>query len=106
MAIPLLGTLIAWGREGLARRIEICLGNAESLAIAIDANHDFELFAEPKTGIVVFRPKSHQVDAVAQKLSPTTVSTTFINGDRWLRCVSVNPNADIATIEDRIRSSL
>ena len=56
MAIPLLGTLIAWGREGLARRIEICLGNAESLAIAIDANHDFELFAEPKTGIVVFRP--------------------------------------------------
>ena len=102
MAIPLLGTLMAWGLDGLARRIDICMQNADSLARAIDANSDFELFAEPKTGVVVFRPKSGNVDAVAQHLTPTTASTTVINNNLWLRCVAVNPNADMAAIQARI----
>ena len=102
MALPLLGTLMAWGRDGLARRIDICMQNADSLAKTIDANSGFELFAEPKTGVVVFRPKSGNVDIVAQHLTPTTASTTVINNDLWLRCVAANPNADMAAIKARI----
>ena len=102
MAIPLIGTLMAWGRDGLARRIEVCMRNADSLARAIDVSPDFVLFAKPETGVVVFRPKSGNVDAVAQKLVPTTTSTTVIDNDLWLRCVAINPNADMAAIQSRI----
>ena len=102
MAIPLIGTLMAWGRDGLARRIEVCMRNADSLARAIDVSPDFVLFAKPETGVVVFRPKSGNVDADAQKLVPTTTSTTVIDNDLWLRCVAINPNADMAAIQSRI----
>ncbi len=102
MAVPLLATLLAWGRQGLAARVETCMANAADLAEALRAHPGFDLFAPPETGVVVFRPKSGDVDALARRLAPLTASTTAIDGTPWLRCVAANPNADMAAIKARI----
>lgn len=105
-AIPLLGTLLAWGREGMSARIEACMAMAERLAEALEADGRFELFAAPETGVVVFRPRSGQIDAMREALEPQTASATDIGGDTWLRCVAANPQADIERIIARIRDTL
>ncbi|MDP6708414.1 MAG: pyridoxal-dependent decarboxylase [Alphaproteobacteria bacterium] len=98
MAIPLIGTLMAWGRTGLARRIELCMANAVALAEAVEGSPEFELFAPPESGVVVFRPHAGDVAAMAARLPPTTVSTTAIDGETWLRSVAANPNVDMAAL--------
>ena len=102
MAIPLLATLLAWGRAGVAARIETCMANAAELAAAVEASQDFQLFQPPETGVVVFRPTSGDVAALADRLMPTTASTTAIGGETWLRCVAANPNADMTAIRREI----
>lgn len=94
----LLATLLAWGREGLAARIEHCMDNARRLQAFIAAHPDFELFPDGGTGVIVFRPASHSVDEFRAALPRGLASTTNIDGAPWLRCVSANPNADIGRI--------
>jgi L-2,4-diaminobutyrate decarboxylase len=85
-----LGTLLAWGRRGLADRIARCMSNARRLAQAIKESSDFRLFALPETAVVVFQPTHDSIDGLVTKLMPTTVSTTTIKGRAWLRCVAAN----------------
>lgn len=94
----LLATLLAWGREGLARRIDLCMDNAMGLRDFIAAHPDFELLPDGGTGVIVFRPASRSVDAFRAALPHGLASTTNIDGAPWLRCVSANPNADIGRI--------
>ena len=94
----LLATLLAWGREGLAARIEHCMDNARRLQDFIAAHPDLELFPDGGTGVTVFRPASHGVDEFRAALPQGLASSANINGDTWLRCVSANPNADIESI--------
>ena len=94
----LLATLLAWGREGVAARIEHCMDNARRLQDFIAAHPDFELFPDGGTGVIVFRPTSHSVDEFRAALPQGLASSANIDGDTWLRCVSANPNADIERI--------
>jgi glutamate/tyrosine decarboxylase-like PLP-dependent enzyme len=87
----LLATLLAWGREGLAARIERCMDNARLLADFITAHPGLELFPDGGTGVVVFRPTSHPVEAFHAGLPPGLASSANIDGHPWLRCVSANP---------------
>jgi L-2,4-diaminobutyrate decarboxylase len=102
-AIPLLGMLMAWGRGGVAQRIETCMANAGRLADAIKRSSDFELFAPPETGIVVFRPEApDSFDALAARLLPATASVTRINDEPWFRCVPANPAVQIDRVLEKI----
>jgi L-2,4-diaminobutyrate decarboxylase len=102
VAVPLLGTLLAWGRRGLVERIDRCMASAERLAAAVAASPKFELFAPPETGLVVFRPKDGAIDAHATRLAPLTASTAPIKGKTWLRCVAANPIVDIESVIGKI----
>lgn len=94
-AVPLLATLLAWGRTGISARIEHCMNIAERLTTFIQSDARFELYAEPETGIVVWRPKdSETFDRLLRDLQPGAVSTTMIAGQRWIRNVSANPNCE------------
>jgi L-2,4-diaminobutyrate decarboxylase len=96
VAVPLLATLLAWGREGLAARIEHCLRMAGQLAQAIADTPSLQLLAPPQTGIVVWRPRDPcAFDRVLTHMPGSAVSTTTLAGERWLRCVAANPNADL-----------
>jgi glutamate/tyrosine decarboxylase-like PLP-dependent enzyme len=97
-AIPLLATILAWGREGLVARIERCMANAQQLGEYIEMRSSFELFPDGGTGVVVFRPTGQGTDELHAKLPPGLASITRIDGQTWLRCVFANPNADMAQI--------
>ena len=106
-AIPLLATLLAWGREGLASRIDHCMSLAERFADFIQGEARLELFSAPRTGVVVWRPRDAQnLEKVLKQLPPGAASATTIDGQRWLRCVAANPNADIETLTQRIQQAI
>src|SRR5690606_13142180 len=56
-AVPLLATLLAWGRSGLAARIERCVELAGHFAQFVRDDARLELLAPPKTAIVAWRPR-------------------------------------------------
>ena len=97
-ATPLLATLLAWGREGLAARIERCMNNASQLQDFFAGRPDFELFPSGGTGVVVFRPKGRSPTELHASLPEGLASLARIDDEIWLRCVSANPNADIYSI--------
>ncbi len=94
----LLATLLAWGRQGMAARIEHCVANARRLQDFIASHPDLELFPNGGTGVTVFRPRSHAVDGFRAALPQGLASSATINGETWVRCVSANPNADVEGI--------
>jgi L-2,4-diaminobutyrate decarboxylase len=105
MAIPLLATLLAWGREGLADRIEKCMHVAERIAEYVSQDDRLELLALPVTGVVNWRPKDTQFfDAWYQSLPQGMVSTTTIRGEKWFRNVIANPMANALAITEAIKA--
>jgi len=103
MAIPLLATLMAWGREGLAVRIERCIHLAQTIANSVSQDDRLELLALPVTGVVNWRPKDSQLfDRWNQALPQGMVSTTTIRGEKWFRNVIANPRANVLAITDAI----
>jgi L-2,4-diaminobutyrate decarboxylase len=106
-AVPLLATLLAWGREGLAARIEHCMALAEQLAQFIQNDPRLELMTAPQTGIVVWRPKNKETfENIRQQLPTDSTSTTLIATQPWFRNVAANPNADIGQLIGAIGQAL
>ncbi len=100
-AVPLLATLLAWGREGMAERIERCMQHAQKLTGYIKNDARFSLYAEPESGVVVWRPENCKIEDKMELLTGL-VSTTKIDDQTWLRSVAANPNANIDKIFARI----
>ena len=105
-AIPLLATLLAFGRRGLSEHVATTLSMAERLADAVDRHPMFELWARPKTGITVFRPVEEPVEKLLARLPTGMLSTGKVGGETWLRSVAANPLADIDAIVDALHNSL
>jgi L-2,4-diaminobutyrate decarboxylase len=106
-AVPLLATLLAWGREGIAARIERCMAFATRLAQFVEQEPRFNLLAPPQTGIVVWRPHDTATsEQIYTQLPAETVSVTKIAGERWFRCVAANPNVDFDRVADAFRAVL
>ena len=104
-AIPLLGTLLAWGRTGLAERLERCMATADQLARRLDADPRATLKQPPVTGVVNWRPATGEIEPVLDRLG-ATASRTAIEGAVWARHAAANPNADIEAIWSRIDRAL
>ncbi len=104
-ALPLLATLLAWGREGLAQRIERCMTITEELAQRLDADPRTQLKHWPETGVLNWRPVAGDAPAVIAALDGT--SSAFTIGDAvWVRQVAANPHADVDAIWARICAAL
>jgi L-2,4-diaminobutyrate decarboxylase len=96
-AIPLLATLLSWGKTGLAQRIEKNMADAEKLAAFLHNDLRTELKQFPETGVINWRPVRKDADEVYQLLGHTA-SKTKIDGETWLRHVAVNPYANVERI--------
>lgn len=106
-ALPLLATLLAWGREGLAARLGHCMGLAADLANIISSDARLELFRQPTTGVVLWRPRATaELEAVRAQMRSSFVSITEISGQRWFRSVAANPIADPASVVDDALSAV
>ena len=102
IAIPLLATLLAWGRVGLAERIDRCMVAAERLADTLSAHSGWRLFARPETGVLLYRPANEDCDGVFARLPDGLASTTRIGNETWLRSVAANPNVDMTAVTDAV----
>ena len=106
-ATTLLATLLAWGREGVARRIEHCMDLSHRLRDFVATDERLEIYAEPQTGIVVWRPKDENLfNQLLQQLPIGSTSTTAIAGRKWFRNVAANPSADIDRLIATIQGAL
>ncbi len=94
VAVPLLATLLAWGRAGLSQRLDLCMRKADQLTSMISDDDRLILFAPPETGIVVWKPKHVKPDPTCSELQ-RYVSTVNIGGEIWLRAVMANPHVNI-----------
>jgi len=105
-AIPLLATLIAWGRDGLVERIDRTMAMAAKLAEKLNNNKGIALWALPTTGVTVFRPLTCRTEELHQRLPEGMFSTCMLDDKTWLRSVAANPLADIdeiiSTVNDEI----
>ena len=101
-ALPLVATLLAWGRAGTARCIERCMALAADLAQLVREREELELFTEPMTGVVVWRPLRADARRVRERLDGAFVSLTQLGGETWLRSVPANPMADPGLVVDRV----
>ncbi len=105
-AIPLMATLLAWGRTGLATRIESTMTMADRLADAVDNDPRLELWSRPISGITVFRPLQSTTDALLERLPAGMFSKGSVAGSNWLRSVAANPLADLDAIVEVLHNSL
>ncbi len=106
-ATAILAMLLAWGRQGVAQRIERCMDLSHRLRDFVVTDKRLELYAEPQTGIVVWRPKDESLfDQVLQQLPVGSTSTTSIAGRKWFRNVAANPSADIELLVATIQGAL
>lgn len=80
---------------------------ARSLRDFVAADERLELYAEPQTGIVVWRPADQNLfDTVLNRLPIGSTSTTSIAGGKWFRNVAANPSADMDTLISNIYAAL
>ena len=106
-ATALLATLLAWGREGVAQRIEHCMDLAHRLSGFVAADDRLALYAQPQTGIVVWRPRDKSLfDQVLRQLPAGSTSTTAMAGVKWFRNVAANPSADLDLLMANIQGAL
>jgi L-2,4-diaminobutyrate decarboxylase len=105
-AVPLLAMLMAWGKEGLADRLDRCMAAAARFASFVRNEERLELLGEPHTGVVVWRPRDIEIDNFYASLPSGLASQTSIGGSRWLRCVAANPNLDIDAIVAAVRETI
>jgi glutamate/tyrosine decarboxylase-like PLP-dependent enzyme len=104
-AIPLLATLLAWGREGVAQRLDHLMQMADSLADAIEKCDRLELWGRPQTAINVFRPVNSSTPRFLQKLPPGMLSTCVLDGQTWARSVAANPSVDMDLVVERLMAA-
>jgi L-2,4-diaminobutyrate decarboxylase len=106
VAIPLLATLLAWGRKGLSERIDQCMKNAADLACFLSDDPKWKLFAQSETGVVLFSPKAWACEDIITRLPDGMASTAQVNGELWLRAAAANPNVDIKVVLEALNNAV
>ena len=104
-AVPLLATLLAYGREGVAAWIDHSVELADQLVRHIEAEPNLEIRTAPQSGVVNWRHTSIDANEVQRRLpADVFISTTTIDGEPWLRSVGANPMADAAQVVAAVAS--
>ena len=101
-ALPLAVTLLAWGRAGVAGRIEADMATAGRLADLVTAAEELELWGRPVSGVVNWRPRGQDPATVRSRVRDAWVSLADIKGRSWFRSVSANPLADPQHVVDAV----
>ena len=103
-AVPLLATLLAYGRSGIAAMLDRSMELADELHDLIDQSDDFVARSEPHTGVVCWRHKTVAAHEIKANLDGEVfVSTTVIDGEPWIRSVAANPMADPQLVIEGVR---
>lgn len=105
-AIPLLATMLAWGKKGISDRIDHAMSMATTLAAKLSKEDSISLWAMPTTGVAVFRPLTMNTEELYKRLPEGMFSTCVLDEQKWLRSVAANPLADIDKIVSAIQEAI
>lgn len=105
-AVPLLATLLAWGKKGISARIEHAMSLVTMLAERLAKEEHISLWAAPTSGIIVFRSLTMSTEELYKRLPEGMFSTCILEGEKWLRAVAANPLADIDEIFSAIQEAI
>ena len=95
IGLPLLATLMAWGKEGLAKRLDGCMTLSDELHSHL-LETGVHIFAKPTSGVILWRPKdTYSADEIFLRLPAGSASLATISGEKWIRHVAANPNMEI-----------
>ncbi|MEM9706700.1 MAG: pyridoxal-dependent decarboxylase [Pseudomonadota bacterium] len=101
--LPLLATLISLGRRGIDDILSASMGTAERVARAVRDAPSLKIFAEPQTGVVLWRPATlDRWDAVRAALPEGFASEARLGDTRWFRQVAANPQVNEDAVLDCI----
>ena len=96
IAIPLLATLLSWGRSGIAQRVERAMMSADTLWQRLNEHPKVELFSPQTSGVVLWRLVNEaKFGLIYEHLPEGSTSQTRIHGIEWFRNVAANPCVDI-----------
>ncbi|MDH3683526.1 MAG: pyridoxal-dependent decarboxylase [Acidimicrobiia bacterium] len=95
VAVPLLATLIAYGRSGIAAMIDRSMRLADELHDLVSSHDDLVARSPPATGVVCWKHRSRDSTEIRAHLRDDVfVSQTTVDAETWLRSVAANPNAE------------
>ena len=96
VAVPLLATLLSWGRSGIAQRVDSAMMSADTLWQRLNEHPKVELFGPQISGVVLWRSVDEvNFGSIYERLPEGSTSETRIDGVQWLRNVAANPCVDI-----------
>jgi glutamate/tyrosine decarboxylase-like PLP-dependent enzyme len=101
-AIPLMATLLAWGRTGVATRLEHLMAVASRLADAVEASDLLELWNRPQTAVTVFRPLRLAAEELLSRTPAAMLSSCVLGDEVWARSVAANPSVDVETVIEHV----
>lgn len=106
-ALPLAATSLSWGRSGAAGRIEADMATAEVLARLVADHPARQLWAQPVTGVVNWRPAARDpADNVARTLRRGARSAVRLSRHASRRrLVATDRNWTARAVADRSRST-
>ena len=94
-AVPLLASLLAWGRDGLVDRLDRTMAAAADLTDRLDGDPRCHLWRRPESAIVLWRPAAGDSAGLRARLPVESASLTTLGDTTYLRHVAANPNADV-----------
>lgn len=106
-AVPLLATLLSWGRAGLEKRIDAAMALSNELFDYLDARAYVRLYATNISGVILWRADDcGAVDKIYGRLPVGSASLTRVDQQDWIRHVPANPNAEIEILTNAINQAL
>ena len=107
IGLPLLATLMAWGRNGLTERLEKSMELSQQLWQQLENHPNTIVFGPSVTGVILWRAKNaRDTLALFSSLPSGSASATKLNGFDWIRHVAANPQADIDKLWSAINKIL
>lgn len=91
VAVPLLATLMTFGRRGIGDLIDVAMVGIEKVRVVLKDNNA-EVHPASSNGVLLWRDPNRTADEIIFALPPGSASTTKLDGIEWVRHVAANPN--------------
>jgi len=103
IAVPLLATLLAYGRNGVASWIDHSMTLTDELYRLVKNHPKLEARTAPQAGVLNWRHTELAPAKVQQQLpAHVFVSVTTIDGEPWMRSVGATPMADPSLVVETV----
>ena len=107
IAVPLLATLLAPGRDGVAATVEHAMDAMDRFADGLARTEGVTLYGSNRTGVLAWRLSNDAAtSALHARLPEGSTSLTRLDHRVWCRNVAANPMADVDALLEAVRKAM